>query len=112
MAEEHSYIAEQASRIEQLIESCETLKKEIEESNAEHSDRITETSNVLHMTHDFVTGLHYSLVEHGGFLRNGLGLSREQRSHLNVLERTNLVSSRTMAMGSVELMRLLRQRVA
>ena len=61
------------SRIEQLIESCETLKKEIEESNAEHSDRITETSNVLHMTHDYVTGLHYSLVEHGGFLRNGFG---------------------------------------
>ena len=86
------------------------MKKEIEESNAEHSDRITETSNVLRMTHDYVTDLHYSLVEHGGFLRNGLGLSREHRSHLNVLERTTLENSRTM--GSVELMRLLRQRVA
>ena len=62
------------------------------------------------MLHDYTTGLHYSLVGHGGFLRNGLGLSREQWSHLNVLERANLISSRTM--GSVEYMRLLRQRMA
>ena len=81
----------------------------MDDSAAEASDRITEVSNELSMTHDYTTGLHYSIVEHGGFLRNGLGLSREQWSHLNVLERTNLVSSRTM--GSVEYMRLVRQRV-
>ena len=85
------------------------LQDSFEETFAHLSDRINETSNELSMLHDYTTGLHYSLVEHGGFLRNGLGLSREQWSHLNVLERANLISSRTM--GSVEYMRLVRQRV-
>ena len=73
------------------------------------TDQITETSNELSMTHDYMTGLHYSLVEHGGFLRNGLGLSHDQWIHLTTLERANMISSRTM--GSVEFMRLVRQRM-
>ena len=60
------------------------------------------------MTHDYASGIHYSLVEHGGFLRNGLGLSHDQWVHLNVLERGNLIASRTA--GSVAFMRLVRQR--
>jgi len=73
------------------------------------TDQITETSNELSMTHDYMTGLHYSLVEHGGFLRNGLGLSHDQWIHLTTLERANMISSRTV--GSVEFMRLVRQRM-
>ena len=60
------------------------------------------------MTHDYASGLHYSMVEHGGFLRNGLGLSHDPWVHLNILERTNLIASRTA--GSVEFMRLVCQR--
>ena len=85
------------------------LQDSFEETFAHMTDRINETSNELSMLHDYTTGLHYSLVEHGGFLRNGMGLSREQWSHLNVLERANLISSRRM--GSVEYMRLVGQRV-
>ena len=109
VAEEDAYVAEQAKRIDGLVFRCNEIQKNMDDSAAEVSDRITEVSNELSMTHDYTTGLHYSIVEHGGFLRNGLGLSREQWSHLNVLERANLVSSRTM--GSVEYMRLVRQRV-
>ena len=109
VAEEDAYVAEQAKRIDGLVFRCNEIQKNMDDSAAEVSDRITEVSNELSMTHDYTTGLHYSIVEYGGFLRNGLGLSREQWSHLNVLERANLVSSRTM--GSVEYMRLVRQRV-
>ena len=54
------------------------LQDSFEETFAHMTDRINETSNELSMLHDYTTGLHYSLVEHGGFLRNGMGLSREQ----------------------------------
>ena len=49
------------------------------------------------MTHDYASGLHYSLVQYGGFLRNGCGWSQ-----------ANLVRAR--ALESVECMRLVRQR--
>ena len=62
------------------------------------------------MTHDcdYASGLHQYIVESGGYLRNGLGLSHQQWTHLVTLERANLMASRTM--GSVEYMRLIRQR--
>ena len=82
----------------------------MEQDYAMLSDRVESTSNEVSMTHDYASGLHYSLVEHGGFLRNGCGLSREQWVHLTTLERANLVSARTL--GSVEYMRLVRQRFA
>ena len=65
-------------------------------------DGITEVSNETGM------GLHYYIVGGGGYLRNGLGLSNGQWIHVTTLERANLVASRTM--GSVECMRLIRQR--
>ena len=62
------------------------------------------------MVHDYASGLHYYIVESGGYLRNGLGLNNDQWIHLTTLERANLVASRTM--GAVEYMRLVRQRGA
>ena len=103
------HIYEQTVKLEAQDKVIKDLQDSFEETFAHLTDRINETSNELSMLHDYPTGLHYSLVEHGGFLRNGMGLSREQWSHLNVLERANLISSRTM--GSVEYMRLGRQRV-
>ena len=108
-ADQEKHIYEQTAKLEAQDKVIKDLQDSFEETFAHLSDRINETSNELSMLHDYTTGLHYSLVEHGGFLRNGLGLSREQWSHLNVLERANLISSRTM--GSVEYMRLVRQHV-
>ena len=105
--EKHIY--EQTMTLDAQDKVIKDLRESFEETFAHLSDRINETSNELSMLHDYTTGLHYSLVEHGGFLRNGMGLSREQWSHLNVLERANLISSRRM--GSVEYMRLVGQRV-
>ena len=59
------------------------------------------------MTHDYCSGLHYALVESGGFLRNGLRLSHDQWIHLNTLERANMVAHNTM--GASEFMSLTRQ---
>eukprot|EP00435_Cladocopium_sp_Y103_P014607 s3391_g3.t1 len=105
IADEDYYAAQQAGRIDLLTQRCERLENELEQNIAELSDRVRETSNELSMTHDYVTGLHYSLVEHGGFLQNGLGLSHEQWMHLRTL-----ISSRTT--GAVEYMRLVHQRCA
>ena len=108
VADEDSYIAKQEARIDQVIQRLEQIREHNEQDHAIISDRVTECSNELSMVHDYASGLHYSIVEHGGFLRNGCGLSPEQWRHLATLERANLVSSR--ALGAVEYMRLVRQR--
>ena len=108
VADEDSYIAKQEARIDQVIQRLEQIREHNEQDHAIISDRITECSNELSMVHDYASGLHYSIVEHGGFLRNGCGLTPEQWRHLATLERANLVSSR--ALGAVEYMRLVRQR--
>ena len=107
VGDEDSYIATQEKRIDVLEASNTALKNHIEQLESVLLEKIEEVSEVS-MTHDHASGLHYSLVEHGGFLRNGLGLSNEQWVHLNILERANLIASRTT--GSVEFMRLVRQR--
>ena len=64
----------------------------------ELEDKITETSNETSVTHDYCSGIRYAVVESGGFLRNGLGLSHDQWIHLNTLERANMVSPHAMAL--------------
>ena len=108
VGDEDAYIATQANRIDTLERNQTSLKHQLEQFESVHGDRIDEVSNEVSMTHDYASGIHYSLVEHGGFLRNGLGLSHDQWVHLNILERANLIASRTA--GSVEFMRLVRQR--
>ena len=108
VGDEDAYIATQATRIDALESAQTTLKNHIEQVESVLLDKIEEVSNEVSMTHDYASGIHYSLVEHGGFLRNGLGLSHEQWVHLNILERANLIASRTT--GSVGFMRLVRQR--
>ena len=108
VGDEDSYIATQEKRIDVLEASNTALKNHIEQLESVLLEKIEEVSNEVSMTHDYASGLPYSLVEHGGFLRNGLGLSNEQWVHLNILERANLIASRTT--GSVEFMRLVRQR--
>ena len=101
-------ISMQEKRIDELVQKIERMQTQMEQDYAMLSDRVETTSNADSMTHDYATGLHYSLVEHGGFLGNGCGLRQAQWIHLTTLERTNLISARTL--GSVEYMRLVRQR--
>ena len=84
------------------------MQTQIEQDYAMLSDRVETISNEVSVTHNYATGLHYSLVENGGVLRNGCGLTQAQWVHLTTLERANLISTR--ALGSVEYMRLIRQR--
>eukprot|EP00435_Cladocopium_sp_Y103_P070336 s917_g35.t1 len=95
-------------RLNDALDRMDRLRNQVEQNYAEHGDAIQTASSEVSMTHDYVTGLHYAVVEHGGFLRNGLGLTHDQWVYLTTLERGNLVSSRTM--GTVECMRLVRQR--
>jgi hypothetical protein len=107
VADEDTYVATQESRINMLIQKCESLESRLEQVLTELKDEIQTVSNETNMVHDYAAGLHYSIVEHGGFLRNGLGLSHQQWVRLATLERANLVLARVM--GSVEYMRGLRQ---
>eukprot|EP00435_Cladocopium_sp_Y103_P021382 s689_g5.t1 len=97
VADEDHYMTQVESRVTQLEMKCETL-----------NEQCTENSNETSMTHDYVTGIHYAVVESGGFLRNGLGLTQDQWIHLNTLEPANMVAHCTM--GSGDFMRLIRQR--
>jgi len=71
-AEDH-FISQQAERIDGLEKRCEALDNQLGQQSV--GDQPAEASNELSMTHDYVSGLHYSLVGRGGFLRNGLSLS-------------------------------------
>ena len=108
VGDEDGYISTQEKRIDDLTSKVEGMQTQIEQEYAMLSDRVESTSNEVSMTHDYASGIHYSLVEHGGFLRNGCGLSQAQWVHLTTLERANLISARTL--GSVEYMRLVRQK--
>ena len=104
----NTFISKQESRIDTLIQKCESLETQLQQVLAELKDEIQRVSNETSMVHDYAAGIHHSLVERGGFLRNGLGLSHQQMVHLATFERANLVTARVM--GSVEYMRNLRKR--
>ena len=63
VADEDNYIAQQAARIDGLHNQFMML-----------DGRLTEASNEASMSHDFMVGLHYSVVELGGFLRFPFGV--------------------------------------
>ena len=71
-------------------------------------NEIQTVNNETSMDHDDASGLHYSIVENGGFLKDGFGLTHQQWVHLTTLERANMVAARVM--GSVDYMRAIRQR--
>lgn len=74
VGDEDAYIAEQAHTIDML-----------DGRFYEFGEKVTETSNEVSMIHDYVSGVHYALVEGGDFLRKGLGMTNEQWIHLNTL---------------------------
>ena len=66
-------------RVDQLIPRVDSLQNQMEQSHAIMTDKIEECSNETSMVHNYSTGLHCSIVEHGKFLRNGCGFSQLQR---------------------------------
>ena len=110
VADEDHFAGQQSQRIDALFDQSRRLEQILDNTKADLQDGITEVSNEASMVHDYASGLHYYIVESGGYLRNGLGLSNDQWIHLTTLERANLVASRTM--GAVEYMHLVRQRGA
>ena len=85
------------------------MENRLEQILSELKEEVQTVSNEVRMIEDFASGLHYAIVDHVGYLRNGLGLSHEQWIHLTILEIAKLVTTRVM--GSVEYMRSLRQRL-
>ena len=98
----------QEARIDALMRKFETLEGQLQQVMAEMKDEIQTIGNETNMVHDYAADLHYSIVENGDFLRNGLGLTHQQWVHLTTLERANMVAARVM--GSVDYMRAIRQR--
>ena len=71
VADEDGYIAQQETRINELHNRLMM-----------HDGRLVEQSNEHSMLHDYICGLHYGLVESGGFLRFGFGLTTDQFTSL------------------------------
>ena len=84
VGDEDAYIAEQAHRINMLDGRFYEL-----------GERVTETCNAQYDSRPRVRGAH-ALVDGGGFLRSGLGLTNDQWIHLNTLERAIMVAHHTM----------------
>ena len=78
VGDEDAYIAEQERRIDTLTQRCEPLQNQLMQFSIEIRGEVQTVSNKTNMVHDYASGLHYSIVENGGFLRNGLGLSHQQ----------------------------------
>ena len=97
VGDEDNYIAQQAHRIDILGAKCSEL-----------DNRNKKTSHELSMTHDYVSGVHFAVVEGGGFFQHGLGLTNDQCAHLNTLERANMQAFHSMGSGAY--MQLVRQR--
>eukprot|EP00435_Cladocopium_sp_Y103_P015254 s4574_g3.t1 len=95
-------------RINQLAGQCERLDTQRDMLKDKLMDEITRVSNESSMDRDYCTGLHFAIVENGGYVEHAPGLTNDQLIHMMTLERANLVTSRTM--GSNQYMQLVRQR--
>ena len=97
VGDEDNYIAQQASRIDGLHNQFMMM-----------DGRLTEASNEASMSHDYIVGLYYSVVELGGFLRFPFGVEPNQLISMGTQDRANLVAFNTM--GSGQYLNLVRQR--
>ena len=95
--DEDNYIAQQVSRIDGLNNQFMMM-----------DGRLTEASNEASMSHDYIVGLYYSVVELGGFLRFPFGVEPNQLISMGTQDRANLVAFNTM--GSGQCLNLVRQR--
>ena len=97
VADEDNYIAQQAARIDGFHNQFMMI-----------DGRLTEANNEASMSHDYMVGLHYSVVELGGFLRFPFGVEPSDLISMGNQERANLVAFN--AMGARQYLNLVRQR--
>ena len=97
VGDEDNYIAQQTSRIDGLHNQFMMM-----------DGRLTEANNEASMGHDYMVGLHYSVVELGGFLRFLFGVEPNHLISMGIQERANLVACNTMGAG--QYLNLVRQR--
>ena len=97
VGDEDNYIAQRASRIDGLHNQFMMM-----------DGRLTEASNEASMGHDYMVGLHYSVVELGGFLRFPFRVEPSHLISMGTQERANLVAYNTMGAG--QYLNLVRQR--
>eukprot|EP00435_Cladocopium_sp_Y103_P015276 s4186_g3.t1 len=97
VADEDGYIATQEQRIDRLADQVGNLESQLEEQ-----------SNLSSMDHEYIVGLHYAVVEFGGFLRFPFGMEARDFMSMTTQERANVVAHQ--AMGSEQYLHLVRQR--
>ena len=97
-ADGDDYAWQQKLRIDQLFTRTDNLDRQCESF-----------ANEASMALDYATGVHFAVVELGGFVRYLHGLTEEQWNRLQVEERGNVVSCNVM--GSSRYLNLVRQRV-
>ena len=73
-----------------------------------YDGKLVELNENYTMDHDYIVGLHYAVVEAGGFVRFPLGVEGNFLVSVGVQERGNLVAHNTM--GAASYMNIVRQR--
>ena len=85
VADEDNYIDTQERRSNVLFQRTDNL------------DRMNEhASNQRGQLHEYVRGIHYAVVEQGGFVGNVLGLNSRQWERVSTTERANLVTFKSL----------------
>lgn len=84
------------------------VERKVDDHATLSTKRYEDLGNELSMMQDYQEGVHYGLVEQGGFVRNIMGLSMEERASMRTLESANLVAFNTM--GAQNYLGMVRQR--
>ena len=85
VADEDQYISTQEKRIDTLHNQVMMLE-----------GKLTEAEQVASMDHDYLRGLHFGLVEIGGFVRFPMGIEAEHALAMDAQEKPNLLAHNTM----------------
>ena len=97
VADEDQYISTQEKRIDTLHNQVMMLE-----------GKLTEAEQVASMDHDYLRGLHFGLVEIGGFVRFPMGIEAEHALAMDAQEKSNLLAHNTM--GAYQYLSLIHQR--
>ena len=71
-------------------DSLDDMRREMQEHANSFSRHLENYTAEVNMLEEYLDGLHFGLVEQGGFVRHNQ-LSGDQRSHMLTQERANLV---------------------
>eukprot|EP00435_Cladocopium_sp_Y103_P008287 s4023_g2.t1 len=108
VAEEDEYAGQLDVRINSFQERVTRFDQQIDMAKEELQDEIQTVSDNESMLREYVNGLHYAVVESGGWVRYALGVNGGQWVHMTTLERANMITEERM--GTQRYMTALRQR--